>query len=484
MRFEGSLPVSVLSLTETVERCLEHLDALRTYSKRNACQRNCTCSTGPSSSKNSVSRLDEGAQEQLLKEVEAALQNASLVWDATHESSYLSKKHVKGSSSSKIVEQPKRAGIHKTNPKTSIGHKIVRTNCPKAYKPVYQTAPYKTEVVRPRKHPVRHPPKVDTHADIAKSASHRLLNVDSKADIYHNSSAFSVEHPFTLVKPTGPLAIGSQCFRRVLTADDGLVCACLEEKRLATMETFVSKLNRFLSLLNDYNFCHADSSGWNFLSTFNAQLIERGEYSSIVVLLSHAYDEAIRLFGHFRHLVEFLDMHLLDAKQILWIRQVFEHFLLLRDSMRTCLHQVSEKSVDISISEDTIDDPLGSWLSSVKGDNSVGTKPLWTEHWPLKAYFTIGPGSTNCTSRLFLLTSLCNFHTLHGNIAQRDEFIRLWESLESEQIEISFLRTLQDLLPQLTSLVLSHSNRASLFRELYGLVSSSYPVALKDSFCP
>ncbi|VDP93595.1 unnamed protein product [Echinostoma caproni] len=73
---------------------------------------------------------------------------------------------------------------------------------------------------------------------------------------------------------------------------------------------------------------------------------------------------------------------------------------------------------------------------------------------------------------------LCVFD---GTPGDRLRFLSLWNDAELTQVDLKLLTSLQKQLPKLCTDLESHTaHRASKFRELYGLVCGSSPVALKD----
>ncbi|KAF6774031.1 hypothetical protein AHF37_06829 [Paragonimus kellicotti] len=363
-------------------------------------------------------------------------------------------------------------------------------------KPVYETAPYKT-------YTIKFPKRLSTYIQTAyvktdKDSKRGIRNAITEyndpnytVDIFASASTEVHTKPVFEYGDSATLNFESHFDKLCIKPENTCLCARKMKQQITVLS--VSKIQRIRSLLFEYNF---EIVTWDFRNMFYKQTIRGDNNYSLEKTFLCKYRLAFRLLQTFVDVFHFLNPAAPDPSQLAWACLMFGRFICLRDCLKAGCKLLSRTGSDASLHTSIFGkDPLGCWLSSVKSMNvhhqpveggfdlckaylTLGTLPQF------RIYFELGKLTTPTPSRLFGLTDLRSLFNFVCSLEHLKLYTCLRENLESEQLEAVLLTAYFRVLPHLLQDSNWHSNQTSDFRYIHGLMCSSYPVLLKNTFDP
>ncbi|TGZ59005.1 hypothetical protein CRM22_009311 [Opisthorchis felineus] len=493
-----SVPCFLLLFVRTLERHLSLLDSAINNPKRKSPLRYGTCPC-IFPILEAQQRL-ESNRDELLKEVENALKKASLVWSTARPSDNVRKEAEITEDKidppqPRFLNEPARTSktVRCPNSLPKRGSKVPRPPVRSSYKPVYQMAPYRTEPERTRK-PIRTkhtdpyitPDILNTKENQVPSYSgltgssdtRRQLLLDDKATTVDNSE----QNNGSTLASHEPID-KDHCYAEQENPDCKPVCVCFEKRLVEAVKLYESNILPLNAALKSYDFTPSTTVSANFERELYTQLVAGQDYRTLSRCLVQKYEATRHCFLRFIQLIDVTNIDTLDGDQLSWMRSMFTRFYRLRDLLHLAHVRFEKESNLDEAAEDTEGtaiDPLGCWLDTVKPKQTCDVEGLPSSCQLMNAYLSMGSFSSPL-SRVFMLTGLPELCTFSGSSNQLFEFVRLWDSLESLQFELHLLKILHTALPKLLEQLVPRSDRVSAFRQLYGLVCSFHPIALKDN---
>ncbi|KAA3670815.1 uncharacterized protein DEA37_0001249 [Paragonimus westermani] len=348
------------------------------------------------------------------------------------------------------------------------------------YKPVYETAPYKTCLIKSPKRLNKNIPTVDVKTDknskkCIRDAITRYNDPNYTVNILASNSV-DAHHEYD---ESAMLNLESHFDKLRIKLEN--TCLCVRKMKWKIAPLSVSKIQRIRSLLSEYNF---DIVTWGFRNMFYEQATRGENNHSLEKAFLCKYRLAFRLLQTFVNVFHFLNPTAANSTQLAWVCLMFRRFICLRDCLQAGYTLLSHTGDHVSLHTNSFgEDPLGCWLSSVKSMNAYH-QPVEGDFDLCKAYLTIGKLTTPTPSRLFGLTDLRSLFNFVCSLEHLKMYTCLRENLESEQLEAILLTVYFRVLPDLLRDSNWHSREASDFRHIHGLMCSSYPVLLKNVFDP
>ncbi|KAF8562980.1 hypothetical protein P879_09978 [Paragonimus westermani] len=498
MQTEATAFWYVTELVHALKYQAIHLDRLVAWKrcrslKKGACR---NCRREPTFQKSDTQYMKK-EQKSLLTEAQAVLEKAALIFPETQSS--VNPKSQKRSTNCDQDPSILYCTVSVTKGITSVTKSSVfpgrlpgtaLKNTPSSqrivmYKPVYETAPYKTYPIKsPKSRLTTNILTVDVKTDknsnkCIRDAITRYNDPNYTVNSFASNSAdVHAKHAFEYDE-SATLKLESHFDKLRIKLENACLCARKMKWQIALLS--VSKIQRIRSLLSDYNF---EIVTWGFRNMFYKQAT-RGENNHPLektFLCKHRL--AFRLLQTFVNVFHFLNLAAADSTQLAWVCLMFGRFIYLRDCLQAGYTLLSHTGGHASLHTNSFgEDPLGYWLSSVKSMNAYH-QPVEGGFDLCKAYLTLGNLMTPTPSRLFGLTDLRSLFTFVCSLEHLKMYTCLRENLESEQLEAILLTVYFRVLPDLLKDSNWHSSQASDFRHIHGLMCSSYPVLLKSVFDP